>query len=532
VNLRIISVLLMLASALCGIETPDAVDLTPLSSDEGPARAAALKAIGASREPRLIPFLEDYRQNSAWLLDGKVVLVLDSLDDGQGQPLDPLTRVPLGALVAKSQLAEVPVRMKERRLAGEAIDRLRLADPNPVNRLNAVVRTGDGFTETARVMLVPIAAADEVPAIRRAAAEGVAMADLAVPASRAAAAGALATLNSTRSLTRLKDVLATEQDDATKVAVNLAIADITSYQSRIRVAQTIFSGLSAGSILIIMALGLSITFGLMGIINMAHGEMLMVGAYASLLVSWAFHAWLPASFMPWYFPVGVIAGFGAAGVVGWLLELTVIRHLYGRPLETLLATWGISYLLIQTVRVSFGDNQAVTAPGWLVGGWEPSPDLVLPWNRLFIIMLTAVSIIGVWLLLTKTRLGLLLRATTQSRRTAGSLGVDTRRIDGLTFALGSGLAGAAGVALTLIGGLKPDMGQEFIIDSFLTVAAGGVGNLAGVVWAGLGLGIINKLLEPFVQTVYAKVLVLGLVILFLQFRPQGIFPPRGRLADV
>jgi urea transport system permease protein len=294
----------------------------------------------------------------------------------------------------------------------------------------------------------------------------------------------------------------------------------------------VFSGLSAGSILIIMALGLAITFGLMGVINMAHGEMLMIGAYATLLVQWLFIKVLPPSFHEWYFLVGIVAGFFAAGVVGWLLELTVIRHLYGRPLETLLATWGISYLLIQGIRTSFGDNQAVVAPSWLVGGWEPVNDLVLPWNRIFIIALTIASVAAVWFLLTRTRLGLLLRATTQSRRTASSLGVNTRAIDGLTFALGSGLAGAAGVALTLIGGLKPDMGQEFIIDSFLVVATGGVGNLWGVVWAGLGLGLANKFLEPFTEAVYAKVIVLGLVILFLQWKPSGLFPAKGRLADV
>jgi urea transport system permease protein len=236
--------------------------------------------------------------------------------------------------------------------------------------------------------------------------------------------------------------------------------------------------------------------------------------------------------MPYYFPLGVVGGFIVAAIVGWLIELSVIRHLYGRPLETLLATWGVSYLLIQTVRTAFGDNQAVTAPAWLVGGWEPATGLVLPWNRLFIIVLTVVSIVGVWLLLTRTRMGLLVRATTQSRRTAASLGVNTRAIDGMTFALGSGLAGAAGAALTLIGGLKPDMGQEFIIDSFLVVATGGVGNLAGVIWAGLSLGLANKFLEPFTQAVWAKVIVLGAIILFLQWRPSGLFPAKGRLADV
>jgi urea transport system permease protein len=251
-----------------------------------------------------------------------------------------------------------------------------------------------------------------------------------------------------------------------------------------------------------------------------------------LLTQWGFDRFLPPSLHPYYFIFGIGTGFIAAAAAGWLLELLVIRHLYGRPLETLLATWGISFLLIQTIRTAFGDNQAVTAPPWLVGGWEPLPDLVLPWNRLLIIVLTGVAVAGVVVLFRCTRLGLLLRATVQSRRTAASLGVNTRRIDGITFAFGSGLAGAAGCAITLIGGLKPDMGQEYIIDSFLVVATGGVGNLAGVCCAGFGLGLLNKLLEPVTQAVFAKVLVLVAVILFLQWRSQGLFPPKGRLADV
>ena len=530
--MRSLQALLAILLAACLHAADSSAILPRLAADDAAERAAALRELAISGEPRLVPFLEDYRQGSAYLLDGRVVLVPE-VKDGAGVPLDPLTRAPLQAAVASDRLTELPVSRRERIAAGEAINRLRLADPEVDARLAAVTKAADGANPADRSVLAEIAAGDADARVRRAASEGTALIDLASAdaAARTAACARLASLHAVGARDRLAKLAAEDPDPAVKAAATAAKAGIDTWQSGVRAAQTVFSGLSAGSILIIMALGLSITFGLMGVINMAHGEMLMIGAYATLLVQSIFIAILPAALMPFYFPLGVVAAFATAGAVGWLIELTVIRHLYGRPLETLLATWGISYLLIQTVRTTFGDNRAVTAPDWLVGGWEPATGLVLPWNRLFIIVLTIISIVGVWLLLSKTRLGLLVRATTQSRRTAASLGVNTRAIDGATFALGSGLAGAAGAALTLIGGLKPDMGQEFIIDSFLVVAAGGVGNLAGVIWAGLGLGMANKLLEPFTQAVWAKVIVLAAIVLFLQWRPSGLFPAKGRLAD-
>lgn len=530
--MRSLQALLLLCAVAC-LHAADLPAILPrLAAEDAAERAAALRELAISGDQRLIPFLEDYRQGSAYLFEGRVVLVPE-LKDGAGTPLDPLTRAALGPVVPSAQLAELPIARRERVAAGEAINRLRLTDPDAEARLAAVIKAADAANAADRGVLAEIAAGDADARVRRAASEGTALIDLAsdAAAERTAACQRLADLHALGARERLVALAAGDADPAVKHAAAAAISSIDTWHGGVRVAQTLFSGLSAGSILIIMALGLSITFGLMGVINMAHGEMLMIGAYATLLVQSLFLAVLPASLMPFYFPLGVVAAFAAAGVVGWLIELTVIRHLYGRPLETLLATWGISYLLIQTVRTIFGDNRAVTAPDWLVGGWEPATGLVLPWNRLFIIILTVVSIVGVWLLLSKTRLGLLVRATTQSRRTAASLGVNTRAIDGATFALGSGLAGAAGAALTLIGGLKPDMGQEFIIDSFLVVAAGGVGSLAGVIWAGLGLGMANKLLEPFTQAVWAKVIVLAAIVLFLQWRPSGLFPAKGRLAD-
>ena len=318
--------------------------------------------------------------------------------------------------------------------------------------------------------------------------------------------------------------------DPLLTALERAVATIENRQAWASRVQQAFAGLSLGSILILLALGLSIIFGLMGVINMAHGELMMIGAFTSYLVSQAFATWLPGWY-DWYLVAAIPAAALTAGGVGWLIEMLVIRHLYGRPLETLLATFGIGLILIQAVRVCFGDNLAVKPPSWLTGGISVTDDIVLPANRLFIIALCLGCVAGMYLVIRATRLGLLLRATTQNRQMAACLGVATRRVDGLTFALGAGLAGMAGVAVPLYDKISPTMGQSVIVESFLVVVTGGVGNLAGVVWAGLGLGFTSKLIEPFLEVIFTKIVLLGLIIVFLQWRPSGLFPAKGRLAD-
>ena len=523
--------LMLLLSAVAIFAADAEALLVGLAAPERAARLQALAAIGDSRDPRAVAFLEDYRQGSAYLLTERQIVLVLSIVDGRGQPLAPLTRTPIGAPLAESALTGLEISGPERKAAGAAITRLHIADPNIDVRLGAVTKAGDTGGPANRAALATALSDEKDARVLRAIQEGLALIDLADgdAASQRAALATLSEFASLRARDRLRVLAA--GDGPLSEAAKPALARVDARQSTVRSIQTVFAGVSAGSILVLMALGLSITFGLMGVINMAHGEMLMIGAYATLLTQWVF-AYLPPALQPWYLVVGIGTGFLAAAATGWVLELLVIRHLYGRPLETLLATWGISYLLIQTMRTIFGDNQAVTAPPWLVGGWEPMPELVLPWNRIFIIAVTLVAVTGVVVLFRWTRLGLLLRATVQSRTTASTLGVDTRRIDGVTFAIGSGLAGAAGCVFTLIGGLKPDMGQEFIIDSFLVVATGGVGNLAGVCCSGFALGLLNKFLEPVTQAVFAKVFVLVAVIIFLQFKPAGIFPPKGRLADV
>ncbi len=319
--------------------------------------------------------------------------------------------------------------------------------------------------------------------------------------------------------------------DPLLAALERTVASLETRQAWAQRVQQAFAGLSLGSILILLALGLSIIFGLMGVINMAHGELMMIGAFTSYVVSQAFATWLPGWY-DWYLVAAIPAAALTAGAVGWLIEMLVIRHLYGRPLETLLATFGIGLILIQTVRGCFGDNLSVKPPTWLTGGINVTDDIVLPANRLFIIALCLGCVAGMYLVIRATRLGLLLRATTQNRQMAACLGVATRRVDGMTFALGAALAGIAGVAVPLYDKISPTMGQNVIVESFLVVVTGGVGNLAGVVWAGLGLGFTSKLIEPWLEVVFTKIVLLGLIIVFLQWRPSGLFPAKGRLADV
>lgn len=292
-----------------------------------------------------------------------------------------------------------------------------------------------------------------------------------------------------------------------------------------------FSGVSLASILLLAALGLAITYGLLGVINMAHGEMLMIGAYATWLVQAAFQHIAPSA-LALYPLVALPVAFLTTAMLGMLLERTIIRHLYGRPQETLLATWGISLVLIQCVRMLFGpQNLEVANPAWLSGGWAVLPNVILPYNRLAVIVFAIAVLVLTWLLLNKTRLGMNVRAITQNRAMADCCGVPTGRIDMLAFGLGSGIAGLGGVALSQLGNVGPELGQGYIIDSFLVVVLGGVGQLAGAVMSALGLGIVSKLLEPHAGAVLAKIAILALVILFIQKRPQGLFAFKGRVID-
>lgn len=312
---------------------------------------------------------------------------------------------------------------------------------------------------------------------------------------------------------------------------------IQKHKDTVEMSGNLFRGISYGSVLILIALGLAITFGLMGVINMAHGELMMIGAYTTYEVQLLFgHS--PDNPVNHYFLVALPLAFLVSGLVGLIMEALVVRHLYNRPLESLLATWGVGLILIQIIRIIYGDNIGVNSPTWARGGYEISQDIVFPYARLYLLGLSAFCVGFVYFVIKKTRFGMLIRATMQNRDMANSLGVRTRKIDRLTFALGSGIAGVAGYGWTIIGGVTPDMGQtNFIVDSFLVVVTGGVGELVGVIFSGLGIGVLTKLIEPLeiggfvIGPVWGKVILLALIVAFIQYRPSGLFAPKGRLAD-
>jgi len=297
-------------------------------------------------------------------------------------------------------------------------------------------------------------------------------------------------------------------------------------------AANLFQGISLGSVLLLAAIGLAITFGVMGVINMAHGEMIMLGAYTTYVTQEVFRAFVPQAYFDLYLLCAVPAGFVVAALAGIALERGVIRFLYGRALETLLATWGISLILQQLVRTIFGaPNKEVSNPSWMTGGFDLVGGFTITWNRLVIILFCFLVLGAIALILRRTSFGLHMRAVTQNRDMAAAMGIPTARVDALTFGLGSGVAGMAGVALSQIGNVSPNLGQIYIVDSFLVVVFGGVGSLAGTLVGAMSLGVINKLLEPVAGAVLGKVAILIAIILFIQRRPRGLFALKGRAAD-
>ncbi|MEZ9104110.1 urea ABC transporter permease subunit UrtB [Vibrio cyclitrophicus] len=328
-------------------------------------------------------------------------------------------------------------------------------------------------------------------------------------------------------LKTLNQLLNGEQEPSILAATERAMDDYQQSQALYSGVETVFFGLSLGSVLVLAGIGLAITFGVMGVINMAHGELIMIGAYTTYVLQ---------LLMPNHIGLALIlsipAAFIVSGLVGIAIERSVIRHLYGRPLETLLATFGISLILQQAVRSIFSPlNRSVSTPEWMSGALQLNPMLSLTYNRLYIILFCGLVFMGLLMVLKKTPLGLQVRAVSQNRGMARAMGIRSERVDAMTFGLGSGVAGVAGVALSQLTNVGPNMGQAYIIDSFMVVVFGGVGNLWGTLVAGLSLGLFNKILEPWAGAVLAKILVLVFIILFIQKRPRGLFPQRGRAAE-
>ena len=543
--------LLLLASAapVLAADKDLSTHLAQLGSRDRTVRAQALQHLGQSRDGRLVAFFDSYQQGDAYLHNGKVVLCA-KFQEVNGQKMaplsDPLSTKPLlgpdGAqvLVPSGELESIGPSGRERRAVADAIRLLEIWSDDLETRLAAIRRFGDSRKSEFLEPLGELARADVPSSVQSRARESIALIELGsedfaqAAEKRIAAARQLGEMASARAVPVLTDLLKNpgSLQESEQQAFTSSLEAIESYQWKITRVQDLFYGLSLGSVLILVALGLAIIFGQMGVINMAHGELMMIGAYATYETQLLF-GHTPDDPVNLFFIAALPIAFLSAAFVGWLIELLIVRHLYGRPLETLLATWGVGLVLIQAVRLRYGDNIGVNSPTWLVGSFEPIQDLRISYNRVFIMSLCAICVLAISAIMNGTRRGLLIRATVQNRETAESLGVNTRQTDGLTFALGAGLAGIAGYAWTLIGGVTPDMGQNHIVDAFLVVVTGGVGELAGSVLAGLGLGMLNKFIEPILgSAIWAKVILLLLVIAFIQWKPAGLFPPKGRLADV
>ena len=425
--------------------------------------------------------------------------------------------------------------MINNRLRGEidaALAGLKLLSPDASQRQAAALALLKEPDASRVPMLQAALAKEEQGKIRQLIEQALALIDLSAdsPMARQAALNVLKDSAQPEVLLALNQRLAEETMPTLKAAIESAIRSV---QGRLRWGErlaALFSGLSLGSILLLVALGLAITYGLMGVINMAHGELMMMGAYATYVVQALFQKFLPGWFDA-YLIVALPVAFLTAAGVGAAMERLVLRHLYGRPLETLLATWGISLILMQLVRTLFGaQNVSVENPSWMSGSVSLMSNLALPWNRLVIVVFALSVLLGVGALIERTRLGLFVRGVTQTRTMAACMGVNTARIDTYAFALGSGIAGLAGCALSQVGNVGPDLGQGYIVDAFMVVVLGGVGQLAGTVYAALGLGLVNKLLEGWTGAVLAKIAVLVFIIIFIQKRPQGIFAMKGREA--
>ncbi len=488
------------------------------------ARIAAVNQAVLAADERTAVFLQALADDAVKLAGGKVVIVRD------GNGLDPLT----GAALAVPEEAEDVI--SNNRMRGEldtALAALKLLSPDDKLRL-AAIKALLKEPDEARLPLVEKALAKEASAPLRAQlqlARAAALLGSADRTRRLEAAQALGQNRTPETQLLLNERLKVETDAQVKAQLGVslrAIEDTLVWGERLG---ALFSGVSLGSILLLVALGLAITYGLMGVINMAHGELMMIGAYATYVVQGVFRSHLPGAF-DWYLLAALPVAFAASALVGAALERGVIRFLYGRPLETLLATWGISLMLMQGVRSIFGaQNVGVENPSWMSGGVQVLANLTLPYNRLVIVGFAVAVLLAMGFLIGRTRLGLFVRGVTQNRPMASCMGVNTARVDTYAFALGSGIAGLAGCALSQVGNVGPDLGQSYIVDSFMVVVLGGVGQLAGTVYAALGLGILNKFLEGWTGAVLAKIAVLVFIIIFIQKRPQGIFAVKGRSAE-
>ena len=465
--------------------------------------------------------------------DKRIVSALET-DDGY-KITDVINNEELG-IIEKNKLKKINTNNKLRSILRTAIAQLSLNDEDSNVRLNAVNEISKSITSESSDLLRKIIGNETNSSVREAIQIALALVDVdsQEKTDRIRAIEILGGSLNPEARNKLTVLLKKddqgdylEPDSDIRKAAKSALTRYDDSIAFYEFVETAFFGLSLGSVLLLIAIGLAITFGVMGVINMAHGELMMIGAYTTYLVQMAMPDNIDISVL-----VAIPAAFIIAGLFGIAIERGVIRHLYGRPLETLLATFGISLILQQLVRtVISAQNVVVTNPSWMSGSLEINAALSITYNRIYIFAFAIIVFIGLLLILKKTSLGLHVRAVSQNRSMAKAMGIKTEWVDALTFGLGSGVAGVAGVALSQLTNVGPNMGQGYIIDSFMVVVFGGVGNLWGTIVGALSLGVANKYLEPWAGAVLAKILVLVFIILFIQKRPRGLFPQKGRAAE-
>ena len=522
--------LMLLPSLAVAADLRELVD--QLGSDDFDAKVQAVQDIAALGDGRAVGVLKALSEGTLYATADHHVVV-GEVDADRIKTFDPLDGASLGEADADA-LDKVRVNNRLRGAVDAALGSLTLVGGSLEDRLNAAQEAlrhppADGGAALAKAL-----EAEKDTQVRRALTLALAAARVVTgnKDQRLAAAAEL----STSTDPQVRSLLAQQRDAADDAELRRALdGALRAVERRLKLvgfAVTLFEGLSLGSILLLAAIGLAITFGVMGVINMAHGEMIMLGAYSTFVVQQLFRAYLPPAWIDAYLVVAVPVAFAVTGAVGIALERSIIRFLYGRTLETLLATWGVSLILQQAVRSVFGaPNREVSNPSWMTGGFELVGGSTITWNRIVILVFCFVVLGVLTLVLRRTTLGLHMRAVTQNRDMSSAMGIATARVDALTFGLGSGIAGMAGVALSQIGNVSPNLGQIYIVDSFMVVVFGGVGSLLGTLAGAMSLGIVNKLLEPVAGAVLGKVVVLVAIILFIQKRPRGLFALKGRAVE-
>jgi urea transport system permease protein len=525
----VLAVALTAASVTGSRAEPYADALLHFTADSFDQTIEGINAVAASGNPlaaRVIAALQEGRL--LFSAESKRVFIRDQSD----QLIDAATgQSAAGAL--PTDLAPVRLNNRLRRIVEAALGSLTLLAPDPGRRLEAAQAVLRSKDPSALPALDQAIAKETDPRVKQALIEAraavVLYLDNASDADKIDAIGVIRRRGDQDALGLLGGLPATVSPAVAKAAAD-AIGSIESSLVIWTAVQNTWYGLSLGSVLLLAAIGLAITFGVMGVINMAHGEMVMLGAYTTFVVQEVIRTRNPSLF-DYSLAMAVPLAFVVAGAIGVLIERGIIRFLYGRPLETLLATWGLSLILQQGVRTAFGPtNKDVGNPSWMSGSFDFG-HMTITYNRLWIIVFTLLIFMGLLALLRFTRFGLEMRAVTQNRAMAASMGIRTSRIDALTFGLGSGIAGLAGVALSQIDNVSPNLGQGYIIDSFMVVVFGGVGNLWGTLVGAFTLGIANKFLEPYAGAVLGKIAILVLIILFIQKRPRGLFALKGRAAE-